>query len=145
MNSLDAVVLQYWSYCAVFLAFKMFFNSAVQGVYRVRGRTYTRPEDAKFFGKGVITARQDLPIVQRASACWRNDLENIPIFLILGLGFALAGGPRFWAGAYFLVFCLARVLHTIFYLLPRQPHRNLAFQLGTLCWVSLAIHLLLLF
>ena len=122
----------------------MFANSIVQGIYRVRNRSFTRPDDAAYFGKGVPAQAEELPIVQRASVCWRNDLENIPMFLIIGLGFVLADGPARAGLLYFGLFTLARIAHTIFYLRPTQPWRNFAYQLGVLMTVAMAIHTLIL-
>lgn len=134
----------YWFVCVAVLWLKMFANSVVQGVYRIRNRSFTRPDDAAYFGKGVAVREEELPIVQRASACWRNDLENIPIFLIIGLGFVLANGPAGAALIYFALFTIARIAHTIFYLRPMQPWRNLAFQLGTFTTLVIIVHTLIL-
>lgn len=122
----------------------MHANSVVQGIYRVRTRTYTRPDDAAFFGKGAAPQQADAPIVQRASACWRNDLENIPLFLIIGLGFVLSDGPANAALLYFGLFTLARIAHTLTYLKPMQPWRHLAYQSGTLITLALVVHTLIL-
>lgn len=134
----------YWFICVAILWFKMFANSIVQGIYRIRNRSFTRPDDAAFFGKGVAVQSEELPIVQRASACWRNDLENIPMFLIIGLGFVVADGSATAALIYFGLFTLARIAHTIFYLRPTQPWRNIAYQLGTLTTVVMVVHTLMI-
>ncbi len=134
----------YWFICVALLWCKMFANSAVQAIFRVRHRHYPRADDAAFFGKGVEVQSEDLPIVQRASACWRNDLENIPIFLIIGLGFVLADGPAGAALLYFALFTVARIAHTILYLRPTQPWRNLAYQLGNLMTLVVIVHTLML-
>lgn len=134
----------YWFICVAVLWLKMFANSAIQGLYRVRHRHFPRPDDAAFFGKGIAVQVEDLPIVQRASACWRNDLENIPMFLIIGLGFVLADGPAGPALIYFGLFTIARIAHTILYLKPTQPWRNLAYQLGVLMTVAVLIHTLII-
>ena len=134
----------YWFICAVILWLKMFANSLVQGAYRIRNKSFVRPDDAAYFGKGTEPIQEELPIVQRASACWRNDLENIPMFLILGLGFVRTEGPAGPALIYFGLFTVARIAHTILYLRPTQPWRNLAYQLGTLTTLAMIVHTLVL-
>jgi len=75
---------------------------------------------------------------------WRNDLENIPIFLFLGLIYVLAGGPAGPAAIYFTVFTVARILHTITYLRGMQPWRTISYTVGGLATLALAIHVLIL-
>ena len=141
---LERPTFQIWLILAVLLTFKMFVNSMYQGYYRVKNRAFVKPEDAACFGKGAAPKAEEHPMVQRAAICWRNDLENIPVFLILGLGFVLAGGSLPWCLAYFGLFFLARLGHTCFCLYPRQPHRTLIFSLGALALMGLATHLLIL-
>ena len=40
---------------------------------------------------GGTAVPQEVPAVQRADKAWLNDLENIPMFLILALVYAIAG------------------------------------------------------
>ena len=140
---LDVLAFRYWLISLVVLFVKMFANSAVQGLTRFRTKSFAWPEDAALF-RGAQTVERDPELVERASRCWRNDLENIPVYLFLALGFVLAGGAPWWAALYFTTFTVARVLHTIFYLRGLQPHRNLAYQLGLLVCFALAIHIVVL-
>ncbi len=135
----DRFALEYWALAAVLLFAKMFVNSGVQGWTRIRNKAFVHPEDAAFFG-GVQPRERELPLVETAADAWRNDLENIPIFLFLSLGAVLLGGTSFWVGGYCAVFVLARALHTAFYFAHRQPHRNLAYQLGLFATIATAIH-----
>ena len=97
--------------------------SVVQGRARVNAGVFTNPEDAKAFG-GKVASDED-PTVQRAGKAWNNDLENIPMFLFLGLIYVLAGGPTRPAAIYFTVFTLSRIAHTITYLNQMQPWRTI--------------------
>lgn len=135
----DRLALEYWIITAFILFVKMFFNSAVQGWVRIRNRAFVRPDDAAFFG-GTAPLDRELPLVDRAQQCWRNDLENIPIFLFVCLGLVLIGGSADWVGIYCVAFVIARILHTAFYLIPRQPHRNIAYQLGVIVTFAAGIH-----
>ncbi|PKL03128.1 MAG: MAPEG family protein [Spirochaetae bacterium HGW-Spirochaetae-9] len=123
------------------LFLKMFAVAGVQGVNRIKNRTFVRPEDAAFFG-GAAPAAAELPIVERAQNTLRNDLENIPLFLFLMLGYIQLQGPVLPLMIYATLFVSARIGHTLCYLTPRQPWRNLCYQLGLLMDFMLCGHLL---
>jgi uncharacterized MAPEG superfamily protein len=140
---LDVIAFRYWLVSLVVLFLKMYANSVVQALARFRNRAFAWPEDARLVSGGEVVAR-DPEIIERASRCWRNDLENVPIYLFLGLGYVLCGGVPWWAALYFTIFTLARIAHTVFYLRGQQPHRNLAYQLGVLVCFALAVHIVIL-
>lgn len=134
-------LLKIYALTTVVLTFKMVAISVMQGKGRLGSLIYTNPEDAKLFS-GKLEP-QEAPSVQRASNAWRNDLENIPIFLILAGIYVQAG---LVAGAfqfYCIVFMIARILHTFFYLNAVQPWRTAAFTVGLLVMLAMAIHLLI--
>ncbi|MGH7838262.1 MAG: MAPEG family protein [Candidatus Binataceae bacterium] len=136
------LLLKVYALTAVVLTFKMIANSVVQGIGRSRAGVFTLPEDAKTFG-GKLEA-SDAPTVQRASGAWRNDLENIPIFLILGWIYVSAGGlSTGWFEIYCVVFVIARILHTIFYINAVQPLRTIVYVVGLAMTIAMAIHLLI--
>jgi uncharacterized MAPEG superfamily protein len=126
----------------VLLFVKMLANSAVQAYHRIGKKAFAIPEDARFFG-GVEPLVQDLPEVQRASAIWRNDLENIPIFLFLALVYVLVDGSPSAAPYYFGTFVVARFAHMLFYMNAMQPWRFLAFLVGQLASLGLAVQILM--
>ena len=103
-------LLNMYALTAVILTFKMFAVSIVQGSGRLGSTIYTVPEDAKLFSGKL--EEQEAPSVQRASNCWRNDLENIPIFLILAGIYAAAGLSAKWFSIYCVTFLVMRILHT---------------------------------
>ena len=140
---LDVLAFRYWLISLVVLFVKMFANSAVQGITRFRTKSFAWPEDAAMI-RGAKAVERDPELVERASRCWRNDLENVPIYLFLGLGFVLAGGAPWWAAVYFATFTVARVLHTVFYLRAMRPWRNIAYQAGLLVCFALAVHIVVL-
>jgi uncharacterized membrane protein YecN with MAPEG domain len=146
--TMSEVTLKFWIVCSFILALKMWANSAIQAYARFKYKTFVNPEDAKAFGAMLKTEMLvqpvEHPLVQRAAFCWRNDLENIPLFMILSLGYALIGGNEIWASVYFSVFVFARVLHTIFYISMAQPWRTLAYELGAFATLVMAIHALYL-
>ena len=144
LHHLHGPAFSCWSVCAVVLFVKMFALSLIQAGGRTLSGKFPRPEDARAFARGADPIDKDIPIVERATWAWRNDLENIPIFLFLSLAFLLAGGPDDRAVIYFSVFTTARVLHSIVYLLGKQPHRFLCYNLGVAATFVLAGHLLAL-
>ena len=124
----------------VLMFFKMTLNSSLQGYYRMGSKRFVHAEDARFFGG---SAGEDLPQVQRASAVWRNDLENIPIFLFLALVYVLVEASPEAAWAYFGTFVVARYAHTLFFMGGVQPWRFLAYALGQLASLGMAVQILL--
>ena len=49
--------------------------------------------------------------VQRAASVWRNDLENIPFFLVAGFLFVLAEPPLWLAWLLLYGYVASRLLH----------------------------------
>ena len=68
----------------------------------------------------------------RAKRAHLNDVENIPVFLMLALLFTLTGCSATAGWAYFGVYFVARTLHTIFYVKAVQPWRTASFVLEPL-------------
>jgi uncharacterized MAPEG superfamily protein len=132
---------QFYSLITVILFFKMFANSAVQALGRVGTKTFPNPEDARFFG-APAPAAEEAPMVKRAAMVWRNDLENIPIFLFLGLIYVTLGLWPEGAFIYFTIFVVARILHTIMFLRGLQPARTIFFAIGMAICFILAISIL---
>ena len=141
---MNNISLNYWILCAFILFGKMWMNSLVQGYFRMSNKQFVIPEDAEVFGRltgsKFAPSKEEHPMVQRASNCWRNDIENIPIFLIISIGYILAGGGERWGAIYFSVFVVARIIHTVCYLARLQPWRNIAYILGIVVTIAVAIH-----
>ncbi|MDF9757783.1 putative MAPEG superfamily protein [Pseudomonas sp. TE6288] len=131
-----SVALSIYACCVVVLFIKMLAISCYQGYFRLRYLAFTNSEDAAVFRRSACPA--ELPQVTRAAQAWRNDLENIPMFIALaGLAVALeapAASTAWLSG----VFTVARVLHTVTYLARLQPWRTLSYGVGVLCLIGLA-------
>ena len=132
------MLLRMYAITAIVLALKMAAISVVQGNARVKSGVFTNPEDAATFGGKEAPA--DAPMVERASRAWRNDLENIPMFLIVAWIYVAADLSAVAFIVYCLVFMAARVGHTIFYLNAVQPARTIAYTVGALAALALIIH-----
>jgi glutathione S-transferase len=134
-------VLRVYAITAIILTLKMAAISVVQGRGRVSAGIFVNPEDARTFG--ARQAPEEAEVVQRAARAWHNDLENIPIFLILAWIYVTAGLSTAAFVIYCAVFVLARIAHTICYLNSIQPWRTVAFTVGAVTMLALMIHLLI--
>jgi uncharacterized MAPEG superfamily protein len=132
-------LLRMYAFTAIVLAIKMASIAIVQGRARTGEGAFLNPEDAATFG-GLAVA-QEPEMVQRASRAWRNDLENIPIFLILAWIYVAAGLSATAFATYCIVFMVARIIHTICYIKAIQPWRTAAFMAGAIAMLALIIHL----
>ncbi|MEA5582673.1 MAPEG family protein [Nodularia harveyana UHCC-0300] len=128
--------LDWYSLCVVVLFLKMFALSAYQGFYRISRREFVNPEDSAVFNQPP--AKEDLPQVQRAAKAWLNDLENIPIFIGLGIAYVLTEASPGSAAWLFSTFTIARILHTLMYLLGLQPWRLFTYAVGILCLLGMS-------
>ena len=131
-----SVVLPAYALCVVVLFLKMLGISCYQGYYRISRKTFQNAEDARFVGREPSDG--ELPQVVRAAKAWSNDLENIPLFFVLG---GLCVALETTSGASIALFCLftgARMLHTLCYLNQWQPWRTLAYAIALACLLGLA-------
>jgi uncharacterized MAPEG superfamily protein len=132
---------QIYAICTVVLAVKMLAVGNWTGLMRVRTRSFVNPEDRK---PGTPPAAEvEHPSVQRAHRAHRNDLENIPIFLIIALLYVMAGGSATGTRAYCITFTAARVMHSVVYLAGKQPWRTISFILGSICIAGMAVQLIM--
>ena len=120
----------------------MFGVGFLQGALKTKNKAFTNPEDAKSFAQ-TEAVLQDHPDVERANKIYRNDLENIPIFLFLALCYVMLNCWEKGALIYFSAFTFSRILHSIFYFKSIQPARSIAFFLGSIACVAISIHILL--
>jgi len=132
-------LLQIYALTAIILAFKMSAISIVQGRARTQAKKFLNPEDARTLGGESVT--EEVEMVLRGGRAWRNDLENIPIFLILGWIYVAAGLSTTLFIVYCAVFVIARIFHTICYLNAVQPLRTISFVVGSLAMLALIINL----
>ncbi|WP_447928760.1 MAPEG family protein [Vreelandella sp. EE27] len=132
----------YWYAVATVLLFvKMWATGLYQGFHRITKMTFKTPEDARMAGKEP--AQEELPQVQQASKAWSNDLENIPIFLGLGVAYVMVGAAPGLAVWLFMIFTAARYCHTLCYLAALQPWRTIAYGVGMLCMVVMCVQIVL--
>lgn len=121
----------WYAVTAILLFLKMSAISVYQGYHRIGRRTFRIPEDAAWAGQAPVA--EDLPKVVRAQNAWRNDVENIPIFLALAVAYVWVEASPSAMPWLFLGFTAARCLHTYCYLRALQPWRSVAHAVGLLC------------
>lgn len=81
--------------------------------------------------------------VDRSRRMHRNDLENIPAFLVAGLLFVAVSPDLLWAQVLFYGFVIARLLHTIAYATQRSHEvRATFYSIGSGIVLYMAIHVL---
>jgi glutathione S-transferase len=136
MHGTIGTALYWYSLCTTALFLKMLALSAYQGFHRISKSSFVNPEDAELFNKPPVA--EDLPPVQRAAKAWRNDLENIPIFFGLGTAYVLTGASPSAAIWLFSIFTIARIFHTLVYLLGLQPWRVITYVAGILCLLGMS-------
>lgn len=124
--------------CALILLFaKTTATSILQVASRVRARSFLLPEDAAMLG--VRPVPEEAVLVRRCAAVWRNDVENLPLFLALAFSWMLSGAGANEAWLLFGAYVALRILHTGAYLAGLQPWRALLYLAGLgVCWTIAA-------
>ena len=118
---------------SAYLFLKMNANSAVQGYARFRYNSFKFREDEVYFQVADRESRPTPQLMTRADACWRNDLENIPIFLVAALCGLMVKLDLQLYSALVVVFCAARSAHSFFLLWGKQPWRFLTYATAISC------------
>ncbi|KAK8382273.1 hypothetical protein O3P69_015302 [Scylla paramamosain] len=113
--SLDNPAFVSFVFYSTVLCLKMLFMGPLTGHYRKSRGIFLNPEDARAFGPPNSTCRID-PEVERVRRAHQNDVENIPVFIVLASLFLLTSPSAFTANMLFRSFTFCRVLYTIFYL-----------------------------
>ncbi len=134
-------LLETYALTAIVLELKMAAIALVQGRGRMTSGQFVLPEDAKMFGG--TESPNEAPVVDRAAKTWRNDLENIPIFLILAGIYVMAGLSTTAFAIYCVVFVLMRIVHTYTFIKGLQPWRTVSFTVGVLAMFAMMIHILI--
>jgi prostaglandin-E synthase 1 len=126
-----------YALCAIVLILKMNAVGIHTARTRMRLKVALNPEDAARFGAELTNTEH--PEVERVLRAHRNDLENIPNFLVLGLIAVLAGAPVLGLQICFIAYTAARVGHSIAYIKSMQPWRSISFGVGQLSTLALMV------
>jgi glutathione S-transferase len=135
LPALPALPAFAWALVALFA--KTSLTSLLQVASRARAGVFPIPEDARLM-RGRH-ADGEAPFVRRCANVWRNDTENLPLFLALALAYVLLGAPAAPAQWLFGAYVLIRYVHTTVFLLGLQPWRALVYLSGmAVCWAIAA-------
>jgi uncharacterized MAPEG superfamily protein len=137
---LDTPALKLYALVASLVALHLASLGVYTGAVRARVKKFVNPEDAKTFRGG--DAETEHPGVQRAQRAHRNAIEAAVPFFAVGFLYAASGPSTLGAQAYFFTFLGARVVHSIVYLAGKQPWRTLAFAVGLLTVVGMAVRVI---
>ncbi|KAH7491813.1 hypothetical protein PRIC1_002782 [Phytophthora ramorum] len=143
---LNAAVKTY-STCSLILFIKFFITASIQG-----GKSFAAgarpPEDTGLLSQEGLPpqnyglkddqpASEELTKARAEDYRWKrviqNDLETIPLGLLVFIGSVVVGGQEETNCALMGVFTAARIAHTFAYVNQKQPHRALLWTLGQLC------------
>lgn len=133
--------LKIYAVCCVLLFIKMFATGMVQGAIRSKTKAYLIPEDAKMIGKTEPVTHEPIELI-RCNNAFRNDFENIPIFLFMALVYVMLNCWDRGSLIYFGTFTFARAMHTICYIKGIQPGRSISYGVGILMSFIVAGHIL---
>jgi len=111
---------------------------AATAATRGKLKMFLNPEDAAW--PGGVHSNPDDERVQRIFRAHRNDLENLLPFFMGGALYLWLGGSNLAGVVYFLVFLVARYVHTVAYLMQRPMLRRNAYTVGWLATIALVVH-----
>lgn len=130
----DYPALPAYALAVAALLLKVTSTSALQVITRFRSRAFLLPEDAALVRVPVQAA--ETPLVQRCANVWRNDTENLPLFMALALIYTLLGASLASAQWLFGAYVALRYAHSVAYLCRLQPWRAVLYLSGMLvCWL----------
>ena len=126
---------------SVLLALKMGAVGFLTALRRFGSKVVVNPEDVPV-NPGSHAEIEEAPATLRAKRAHLNDIENIPVFLVLALLLTMTGVSSAVGWGYFGLYFVARSLHTTFYLNAIQPWRTAAFAVGQFTQLAMMIQLL---
>lgn len=131
---------QTYALVAALLAVHLLLLAFWTGTVRVMRKTWVNPEDAVL--NKLEQAKAEHPDVVRVKQAHTNAIENAIPFFVLGALYVVTHGSKTGAQAYFFTFLAMRVLHSLFYLLGKQPFRTISFAIGVLACLGMAVHVI---
>jgi microsomal prostaglandin-E synthase 1 len=131
-----------YAIACVALVLKMLALAWYGALLRGRAHAYLNDEDTRAFGGRLVS--EEAPEVQRALRALRNDTENIPAFLVLGLVFVLQGATALAAWIHFGIFVAGRTCFSVAYVRALQPLRTTSYVVSTLAVIALLVRIVVI-
>jgi uncharacterized membrane protein YecN with MAPEG domain len=149
MMNLKDPVLQTYIIAAALMCLKMMLQAwmTISRMIKVNGG-FLHPEDIKKTPMNPNPSPDQLkanPDVERSRSMQRNDMENIPVFLVSGLLFTLTQ-PALWVTQILLYgYVASRLLHA-YALGTAQTHdlRAVFFSIGSLIVIGMSLYSLVI-
>ncbi len=135
---MSPLVVTSYTFSVVVLFLKFAALISIQGRGRMRSGEFRYAEDARHW-RGVVVGKES-ETIDRAQRVLRNDSEGQPLFLALGALYVATNAWHWGAPLYFGIYALSRIAHALLLLYPRQPHRTIAFGVGMLTMLAMAVH-----
>lgn len=140
-------VFQAYAIAAAIVILKLMGQAWVTVVFMLKeGGGLVSPEDAELQpgNRNPDPSQLDAnPRVERSRRMQRNDLENIPGFLVAGLLFVLCAPPPWLAYVLFATFVVMRALHSWAYATAQWHNvRATFFTFGSVAVIVMAIYVL---
>ncbi|XP_050358607.1 microsomal glutathione S-transferase 1-like [Nymphalis io] len=138
---LEETAIQSYVLCSIILGLKILIMAILTARVQYKKKVFANEEDAEKT-KGIVKF-DDLD-VERVRRAHLNDLENIPVFWILGAFYLTTGPPSEWATLLFRVYTASRVIHTIVYAirpLP-QPARGFAYDIPNFIMLYMGVKII---
>lgn len=133
-----------YAICSCVLSLQMLFLGGLTAGKRANRGGYMNPEDkAVSFKDARLVEGADHPDVARVQRAHRNLLESLPMFFALGLLCVLAGVSSLGGQICIGLFTAARIVHSIVYIKALQPWRTIAYALGALSLLGMAVQIVL--
>jgi len=139
--TVDPTILKGFLFYSTIVLAKTMIMSFLTAKNRFRKGAFANTEDIK--GKEGAKVILNDPDVERVRRCHLNDLENVYLFVLLGLLYSLTGPSATIALWHFRIFAVSRVAHTIVYLgeVP-QPSRALTWAAGIIVCASMIVQII---
>ena len=144
MNFKDPV-FQTYVIAATIMAFKMLLQAWITVYWMIKEKGgYLHPEDVKKTPLNPNPSAEQLkpyPNVERSRAMQRNDMENIPVFLVVGLLFTLTQPSLAVAQWLLYGFVVSRLCH-MWALGTAKTHdlRATFFSIGALITLGMTVY-----
>lgn len=129
---------RYYVFCAAALAMNPLILAGMTGGSRGKYKSPATPEDAKLSGNPYHA--DPAPEVDRLMRAHRNALETVPIALIVGLVYVLAGASPTMVLALMGAVAVFRWAHSLCYLNAVQPWRTASFLFAGLATIAMIVH-----
>ncbi len=131
---------RYYALAAAVVALHLFTLAGITGYVRATRKVFVNPEDAKL-NKGE-QADLEHPDVARVKRAHQNLIESAIPFFAIGALYVATGGTERGTLIYCATFVGARILHSIFYMLGKQPFRTITFAIGVFAVIGMAVHVI---